>query len=71
MWHCQGCGMILDMAITDNWCHACLDTLREKLARQLLNTQYGMAYGPALATLFTQRMYWSGQHRARWELPVE
>jgi hypothetical protein len=63
---CIGCGRRLRMEYTDEWCHRCLDTLREKLALQLMNTQHGLAYGPDLPTFFAQPVYWSGVARQSW-----
>jgi hypothetical protein len=66
MLSCIGCGRRLRMEYTDEWCHACLEHLRTKLALQLLNGQHGMAHGPDLPTIFAQRVSWSGVARKSW-----
>jgi len=71
MWHCLGCNTQLDLSHTDAWCHRCLDSLREKLALQLLNGQWGFGFGPDLTTFFARPVQWSGIRRPKWELPVE
>jgi hypothetical protein len=59
MQKCLGCGKPVDPEDLDVWCHTCLDLLCQKLASQLMNTQWGMAHGPSLMAVFrSDRRWW-------------